>query len=360
MHAMPPTPAPAPVDDLTPEPRLFHAVLGSVFVPFLGLLFSWGVLRTTWSRTAKPWRRALFALVSIDTLFYAYLVGGMLGWVSLDSGEMESRAEPSAESTPGFFEAFPAQSPSIDTVLLGAAWLAPCLFALLVLLWGAPRRAWRQVGWPLLLLAGPVVVVLGLDDALSAMGLFSEAAGHGTSITEGLIFSAVALCLLRRPEGAFRPATWTRRVPAATAIPLGLFYMLTFGARAGGLEVVLDQLLPSPGSFGVVPSDSSEGSGPWATVVVVLSTVVVAPITEELTFRGVLLGWFRTWRSDAYAIGASSLLFALVHLHYGFGMLLVLSHGAVFGWVRLRTGGLLAPIALHMLINGASLFLLSS
>jgi membrane protease YdiL (CAAX protease family) len=44
-------------------------------------------------------------------------------------------------------------------------------------------------------------------------------------------------------------------------------------------------------------------------------------------------------------------LFAVLHLQYGFGVHVVFLYGLMLSWARLRTGGLSAPIVMHMVIN---------
>ena len=48
----------------------------------------------------------------------------------------------------------------------------------------------------------------------------------------------------------------------------------------------------------------------------------------------------------------SSVLFGVAHIGYGYGALLPVASGWVLGWARQQTGGLKAPIALHMGLNG--------
>ena len=57
-------------------------------------------------------------------------------------------------------------------------------------------------------------------------------------------------------------------------------------------------------------------------------------------------------KGEATAVAVSTGLFALAHWDYGPAMLQVLVYGAVLGWARIRSGGLMVPILLHVLING--------
>ncbi len=76
---------------------------------------------------------------------------------------------------------------------------------------------------------------------------------------------------------------------------------------------------------------------------------------EELVFRGMLLPYVGLWVSSA--------LFGLAHLVPREGLwpwsAWTAGAGLVLGWVALRTGGLLAPMIAHFLVNAVGLLLLS-
>jgi CAAX amino terminal protease family. len=77
---------------------------------------------------------------------------------------------------------------------------------------------------------------------------------------------------------------------------------------------------------------------------------LLAPLAEELAFRGMLYGWLAGRWSNLAAFVLSSLAFALAHaelLH----ILLVLPLGFWFGYLRWRTGSLVPTIVAHMINN---------
>ena len=53
----------------------------------------------------------------------------------------------------------------------------------------------------------------------------------------------------------------------------------------------------------------------------------------------------------ARAVFSSATVFALVHAHVWPSPVPLFVLGLVLGWLALRTGGLLAPVALHALFN---------
>ena len=83
----------------------------------------------------------------------------------------------------------------------------------------------------------------------------------------------------------------------------------------------------------------------------VLSIALLAPILEELLFRGAIQGLLQdTLKSPWKAIVISSLIFGIVHMNPAqipFAFLL----GMMFGWLYYRTGSLLPGIVGHVLNN---------
>jgi membrane protease YdiL (CAAX protease family) len=86
------------------------------------------------------------------------------------------------------------------------------------------------------------------------------------------------------------------------------------------------------------------------TVSLLFTLVVVAPVTEELLFRGLilrgLLGRFHSW----VALLLSAGLFSVMHMN-PWQLIPTFALGLLFGWFYLRTGSLLPCIAGHALNN---------
>lgn len=82
-----------------------------------------------------------------------------------------------------------------------------------------------------------------------------------------------------------------------------------------------------------------------------LLMVLVAPLTEELLFRGLILRGL-LWRFRPFwAVLLSATLFAAVHLNpWQFSSALLL--GFAVGWFFLRTGSIAVCILAHALVNG--------
>jgi membrane protease YdiL (CAAX protease family) len=87
----------------------------------------------------------------------------------------------------------------------------------------------------------------------------------------------------------------------------------------------------------------------------VLAVLVVAPIGEELLFRGALLRGLLRRTTPATAVWISALAFALVHVALdpgaGFAVPALLALGLLSGYRALRTGDLSESILLHAGFN---------
>lgn len=149
--------------------------------------------------------------------------------------------------------------------------------------------------------------------------------------------------------------------PMATARPRAVLLAatagLTVGLLPGWLAERLQDLLGQTTSTLTVLSESLDGA-PWPAVLgLVLAICVVAPITEELAFRGFL------WRQLQRVLPgwAVLLLTSLVFVGYHLDPLQTPSlvpTALLLGWVRLRTGSVLPAIAAHIANNAVAMAML--
>ena len=98
----------------------------------------------------------------------------------------------------------------------------------------------------------------------------------------------------------------------------------------------------------------------------VLAMVIVAPIYEELIFRGLLWSAIAeqfTSASDAGHRGAivaslvTSTIFAVIHLQYGmYEISTIVVLALLFCYARIKSGSLILPMLLHIINNGAAMW----
>jgi len=89
-----------------------------------------------------------------------------------------------------------------------------------------------------------------------------------------------------------------------------------------------------------------------------LAVIVVAPLGEEIAFRGFLFrGLSSTWLGVAGTIIVTSAIWALMHVQYDWvEVAQIVLIGLLLGWLRWASGSTLLKILLHMLTNlGATL-----
>lgn len=136
-----------------------------------------------------------------------------------------------------------------------------------------------------------------------------------------------------------------------TAGMLGRFVLMAFAFHTVGmiLEYGVDFVLYSTGYE--VTSFNYETKNDAATVLTdVVSSVIAAPIAEELFFRGVVLK--QTSRVSArFGIVFSAVMFGLMHGNpYQFVMATMI--GLFFGYITVKTDSLIPSIVCHIAING--------
>ncbi|MGN0664943.1 MAG: lysostaphin resistance A-like protein [Huintestinicola sp.] len=94
----------------------------------------------------------------------------------------------------------------------------------------------------------------------------------------------------------------------------------------------------------------------WLNILVYLYVCLLGPIVEELVFRGVLLDGLCKY-GNRFGIIMSSVLFGLMHENF-IQCIPTICIGLVFASITVRTGSLIPSIAVHILNNSMSAFLM--
>ncbi len=173
--------------------------------------------------------------------------------------------------------------------------------------------------------------------------------------TPVLLLMVVLLVRARRAEPGGRPSRPATCVLACVLALLVLLPLTALQAQMG--RIVWHWFYPdeSPPLNAVL---QALGRGEWGVggvIQLVVGAVVVAPLTEELFFRGMLLQALcfhlrRAW----LAIVASAFIFGLVHAPPQ-DVLPMVSMGVVLGYLRLRCGVLWPCVLLHALFNARTM-----
>jgi membrane protease YdiL (CAAX protease family) len=95
--------------------------------------------------------------------------------------------------------------------------------------------------------------------------------------------------------------------------------------------------------------------GAGGLALTVLLAVVLAPIIEELLFRGWIYTALRARYSYVFVLLFTAGTFAVAHFERtGIYALVVFPVGLVLGWMRERTGSVFSTMAMHAIYNGSA------
>jgi hypothetical protein len=87
--------------------------------------------------------------------------------------------------------------------------------------------------------------------------------------------------------------------------------------------------------------------GALSLPVTILWGVIVAPLAEEIVYRGFVFRVLQQRWGTAAGMLASSALFAVVHFYSMVGTIEVFASGMILAWLYHRTGKLASCILLH-------------
>ena len=209
-------------------------------------------------------------------------------------------------------------------------------------------------------------LVLPTAKSATVGDIFFFGSNDGTVVSLSIIIGCVLLMaisalIVRMRGGNFTQYLSLKPFSLATGMGMiGLLLIFMIGSQA--LTYMLDE---TPLSF-VDPLYQSVSSV-W---LLVFAMVIVAPIYEELIFRGLLWSAIAEQFSSPSdlllrsehrgAIVASlvtSLIFAGIHLQYGiYEISTIVVLALIFCYARIKSGSLILPMLLHIINNGAAMW----
>ena len=239
-----------------------------------------------------------------------------------------------------------------------------------------PQPLFTRLGTLLLIIGMVVVFVISqligiyiagklvLPTAKSATvgDIFFFGSNDGTvvsiSIMIGCVLLVVISALVIRVRGGNLKQYLALR-PFSLAVGMGMIgLLLIFMIGSQALTYMLDK---SPLAF-VDPLYQSVSSV-W---LLIFAMVIVAPIYEELIFRGILWSAIAEqftsppdteYRGAIVASLVTSLIFAVIHLQYGiYEISTIVVLALLFCYARIKSGSLILPILLHIINNGAAMW----
>jgi len=229
------------------------------------------------------------------------------------------------------------------------------------------RRILFALGLPAWVFLGFMLaqaLIIGLMLGLQELGVtFSEVNASVFNASATTVVYTLAIILVigvpwwikrrattREELGIQRWPKWTDLLWTPVGMIVYLILTLIISTTAVMLLPFVDAAEPQDVGFEVVSSQLEY-------IIAFLTLVVIAPIAEEVLFRGYLLGKLRKYTPLWGAILITSLLFAVVHFQWNVGFD-TFALSIVLCLLRVVTRGLWAPILLHMLKNGVAYYFL--
>jgi membrane protease YdiL (CAAX protease family) len=217
--------------------------------------------------------------------------------------------------------------------------------------------------WGLAATLGFAVLAFGLGQAvgigaMTAAGFDPLRVGYdGTAVAISVLVGnpvqVITLVLAVRLTGEDTLAYFGLNVPRWRDVAIAVAGLAIVIGFADALTVVLGRDLVPPFQIEVQRSAQTSGTLIWLW----LAVVVVAPVGEELLFRGFLFrGFVREPRDVLPGILVIALIWSLLHIEYDwFGISVVFAVGVLLGYVRHYSGSTTLVILLHMLLNVESM-----
>jgi uncharacterized protein len=196
--------------------------------------------------------------------------------------------------------------------------------------------------------AGLQVALLAISAALHEQGLISLAT-HPLAIGFINVFAlggvvGVGVLVLRGSVAEFLPF---RRFNPWLIPPL-ILTMAGVSVLLSEVDNLIRTVLPAPAWLVEVMAQAFLGGHSLLASVFLL--VIIAPLTEELMFRGLVLNAILKRYSAPVAVLFSALLFALIHMN-PWQFPAALACGIILGWLFLRTRSLWPCILGHAIMN---------
>lgn len=219
----------------------------------------------------------------------------------------------------------------------------------------ASRHPGRLVAWVGFVLALTALNYAGrfaADDTTDDDIAYQWVSSIGVVVQFGLMLGVLLLIAKGLPKRELfalrRPHSWKRAIGLAAAC-LGAIYLASLAYT--GLLSLLGDFDPTE-EQGLVP-DGWDSSRAAPFVAFFLAVTLLAPIVEELTYRGLGFSLLAPY-GVVLAIVVTGLLFGLTH-GLLIGLPVLAFFGIVVGWLRAKTDSVYPGMLLHATFNAVAL-----
>jgi uncharacterized protein len=191
------------------------------------------------------------------------------------------------------------------------------------------------------------------------LDFFRQAGGFLALQGFGLIWIYI---FLREHETSAAMAFGFHRAPGRS-VAMACLIMLVVLPLSFALMIVATSLMQK--FFGIVPPEQvtvgflKNHPRPWQTISLGLVAVILAPVAEEMLFRGILYPFIKQRGYPRAALWGTAILFGVIHFNLG-ALLPLIGLALAWTWLYERTQNLLAPITGHVIFNAVNFFLLTA
>jgi membrane protease YdiL (CAAX protease family) len=221
-----------------------------------------------------------------------------------------------------------------------------------------PNSGRRQVWFAFLVVIGSMVFG-GIAGAVIMLALVNPTSPNldiprwAIILSEALILLPLSTIVVRR--GISLPEAYRLRPVSSTVLRDTVFIGL-------GVTILVDELDRLVAMVFPLPENITRGmefltfSSPVEAVLVILGAVLLAPLVEEIVFRGFFQGQLEQgYRDPTKAILFSSLLFTILHFNPWWSLQIYLL-GVVLGYLAWRTGSIWPSFVIHAVNNSLALW----
>ncbi len=170
-----------------------------------------------------------------------------------------------------------------------------------------------------------------------------------TAAVLGIVALAVRLSRISMKE--YLALRWPSRRNLAICLGLTVLLLMAsdFVTTQSGRDVVPD--------FMAGIYESSRDAGPGFFILLAMTLILLAPLGEEVVFRGFLYRGLSSGVGPFAAILITAATWSALHAQYEpFFMAQIFAFGIFLGWIRWRSDSLILAMILHSVINALALF----